>query len=88
MSSRQEHPQTTLHDARLYVPIPENWEVHLKQGWEKEYCYMQNPGEDYFHLLIAGELYLKRGSEKYCLNCAVRMGVLTTERHHWQKSDK
>ena len=88
MSSRQEQPQTTQQDARLYVPSPESWEVRLKHGWEKEYCYRQNPGEDYFHLLLAGELYLKRDNEKFCLNCAQRMCVLTTERNHWQKSNQ
>lgn len=75
------------HDPRLYVVSPEGWEAKVKQGWEREYCYLQNPGEDYFHLITGGEIYLQRGSEKYCLACALRHGVLTTDRLKWQRGE-
>ena len=71
-------------DRRLYLSRPEGWEAKMKQGSEKEYCYAQNPGEDYFHLLLGGEIYVQRGDEKFCLNCAHRLGVVTTDRLHWQ----
>lgn len=71
-------------DYRLYVPHPDGWQGRVKIGWEKEYCYMKNPGEDYFHMLLNGELYLQRGDEKYCLNCSMRQGLLTTDRLNWQ----
>ena len=71
-------------DQRLYLARSENWQAHLKVGWEKLYCYAKFPGEDYFHLLMNGEIYLKHGDEKYCLACACRMGILTTDRLHWQ----
>lgn len=71
-------------DRRVYLPHPEGWEIHLKIGWEKLYCYAQNPGEDYFHQIQHGEIYLQLGDEKFCLNCAVRRGILTTERLYWQ----
>ncbi len=75
-------------DRRLYLPSPEGWEAKLKLGWEKDYCHRQNPGEDYFHLLLNGELYLQDGDEKYCLNCAVRLGIVTTDRLYWQHIPK
>ena len=70
-------------DRRLYVPL-EGWQAHVKRGWEKEYCYAQNPGEDFFHLILSGEIYLQRDSEKYCLNCALRNGLVTGDRLYWQ----
>lgn len=77
--------QRSLDDPRLYVPEPEGWEARLKRGWDKEYCYFQNPGDDFFHLLLSGEIYLQRGTEKVCLACAVRHGIATAERLNWQK---
>ncbi len=71
-------------DRRLYVPLPDGWEARVKQTWEKEYCYLQNPGEDYFHTLVAGEIFIQRGHEKYCLNCAYRAGLVTSDRLYWQ----
>lgn len=75
-------------DARLYVPKPDGWEVHIKNGWTKEYCFMQNPGEEYFHLLMHGEIYVQHGHDKYCLNCALRHGMITTDRLNWQHGAK
>jgi hypothetical protein len=81
-------PGSRSGDARLYVPEPEAWEAHIKRGWEKEYCFFQNPGEDFFHLLMNGEVHLQRGTEKVCLGCALRHGILTTERLNWQKGTR
>ncbi len=71
-------------DQRLYLPNAEGWEARIKLGWEKEYCYAKRPGEDFFHLLISGEIYLQRGNEKFCLDCAYRQGILTADRLYWQ----
>ena len=71
-------------DGRLYVPMPDVWDAHVKKNWEQDYCFFQNPGENYFHLLVGGEIYLQRGDEKCCLNCALRHGFTTTDRLHWQ----
>lgn len=70
--------------GRLFVPAPEGFSARIKQGWEKEYCYLQNPGEDYFHLILKGEIYLERGNEKYCLRCARRHGLITNDRLNWR----
>ncbi len=71
-------------DARLYLPDPAEWEAGIKQDSEKVYCYQKNPGDDFFHLILNGEIYLKSGNEKLCLSCALRRGVVTQDRLHWQ----
>lgn len=72
-------------DVRLYVPRSEGWQAHVKRTWEKEFCYRKHPGEDFFHLLMAGEIYLQHGDEKYCLTCALRLGLITGDRLYWQR---
>jgi len=76
--------ESSQQDNRLFVPQHEGWKGHVKPNSVKEYCYYKNPGEDYFHLLVLGEIYLARGDEKCCLNCAIRHGVVTRDRLHWQ----
>lgn len=73
-----------LPDTRLYVPDNEDWNVHIKRDSERTYCYAKLPGEDWFHLLLTGEIYVSRQHEKYCLRCALRMGFLTEDRLFWQ----
>ena len=58
---------------------------HQKRDWNKEYCFSQNPGEDHYHLLLSGEIYLQRRTEKYCLNCALRHAFISRDRTFWQK---
>lgn len=77
-------PGDDVDDVRLYVPDSEGWSAAVKQDSEKVYCYQKNPGEDYFHLILSGELYLVNGTEKLCLRCALRRGVVTHDRLYWQ----
>ncbi|MBC8116724.1 MAG: hypothetical protein H7062_20205, partial [Candidatus Saccharimonas sp.] len=71
-------------DTRLYVPDHEDWQVHIKRDSERHFCYAKHPGEDWFHLLLSGEIYVARQDEKYCLRCALRMGFLTEDRLYCQ----
>lgn len=73
-------------DHRLYFPDHESWTAQIKRSWENEYCFTANPGEDFFHLLVNGEIYVQKGSEKYCLNCALRQKVISADRLYWQRS--
>ncbi|MBR9802727.1 MAG: hypothetical protein ACE37I_02845 [Rubinisphaera brasiliensis] len=75
-------------DRRIYVPHNDGWDAHVKPNSTKEYCYFKAPGDDHFHLLMTGEVYVQKGSEKCCLNCALRMGIVTEERLHWQNPPK
>lgn len=71
-------------DVRLYVTDAREWTAHIKKDSSKIYCYQKNPGDDFFHLIVDGEIYLAKGDEKYCLRCALRDGVVTTDRLFWQ----
>ena len=72
-------------DHRLYIPNHEDWNVHIKRDSDRLYCYSKTAGEDWFHLLLNGEIYVSRHHEKYCLACALRMGFLTEDRLFWQR---
>ncbi|MCA9116644.1 MAG: hypothetical protein KDA79_16300 [Planctomycetaceae bacterium] len=72
-------------DVRLYALHPDGWDVRIKSTWEKEYCHARLPGEEHFHLLLCGEIFLAQGGEKFCLQCALRRGVITRNRLYWQR---
>ncbi len=74
-------------DRRLYFPDAEGWECRVKSG-PREYCSRRNLGEEWFHLLLDGELFLQFDEEKVCLNCAYRSGLLTDDRLFWQKGQR
>lgn len=74
-------------DRRLYFPNSEGWELRVKSG-AKDYCSRRNPDEEWFHLLVDGELFLQFADEKVCLNCAFRSGLLTDDRLFWQKGHR
>ncbi len=63
---------------RMFLREP-GWQVALKVGSERVFCYVTNPGEDFYHRLLDGEIYLFRGEEKVCLPCASRQGFLDHE---------
>ena len=71
-------------DPRIYIPHNDGWKAVVKANSIKEYCYYKSPGEDHFHLLVSGEIYLQRGNEKVCLMCAIRHQIATFDRLHWQ----
>jgi hypothetical protein len=62
----------------LYVFEP-GWRVSIKRGSHREFCYAMAPGQDYYHRLLDGELYLHHGDEKFCLSCASRRGIISYE---------
>lgn len=84
MSSDSPHNQIDVPDVRVYVTDAELWQAHIKPDSEKMHCYQKNPGEDFFHTIAKGEIYLVGGDEKLCLRCALRRGVVTQDRLHWQ----
>ena len=79
-------PDREVDDGRLYVPAWEDgWRVRIKTTWEREYCFAMKSGEDFYHLLMAGELYVQYDEEKFCLECAMRRDVLSRDRLHWKR---
>ena len=79
-----ENPEDPIPDTRLYVPDNEDWGVEIKRDSERIYCYSKHPGQDWFHLILSGEIYVTRQHERYCLRCALRMNFLTQDRLFWQ----
>jgi len=75
-------------DFRLYLPYSDGWTAHVKPDSSKEYCSFRQPGDEFFHLLVKGEIYLAFGDERYCLSCAYRHEIITTNRLYWQKGGR
>lgn len=61
---------------RLFLFEP-GWRIARKGSSEREFCYQIAPGQDYYHRLLDGEIYLFKADEKLCLPCAARRGLLT-----------
>ena len=81
-------PSETGVDHRLYATDSGSIEIRLKKSGEKGYCYHRFPGEEHFHLLMGGEVYVQLGEQKICLECALRLGYLTSNRLHWQTKQR
>ncbi len=72
--------------GRLFLPgFEDGWSVAVKTTWDRDYCFAKNPGEDFYHLLMAGELYVEHDGGRYCLACAHRRGVISRNRLHWKR---
>jgi hypothetical protein len=54
------------------------WNVRIKTGSHREFCHTIAPGQDAYHRLLNGEVYLIRDDEKLCLNCAARRGLIVS----------
>jgi hypothetical protein len=74
-------------DLRLYIPRHPLWTAQVMAGTDKEYCFDKLPGQDFFHLIVPGEIYLRSGDEQLCLNCARRRNAVTNNRLFWQERD-
>ena len=55
------------------------WRVGVKTGSTRELCYMIAPGQDFYHRLLDGEMFLVRDGERLCLSCAARRGLISFE---------
>jgi hypothetical protein len=64
-------PRVFLHEL--------GWRIGQKVGSMKEFCSMQAPGQDFYHRLVDGELFVYSGEERLCLPCAERRGLLSLE---------
>ena len=59
---------------RLFIFEP-GWRVSIKHGSHREFCYAMAPGQDYYHRLLDGELYVHHGDERLLLGLRHRGGV-------------
>jgi hypothetical protein len=65
--------------ARRMFIFESGWRVGVKSGSTRELCYMIAPGQDYYHRLLDGEVFLVRDGERLCLSCASRRGLISFE---------
>jgi hypothetical protein len=63
---------------RMFI-FEAGWRVGVKTGSMRELCYMIAPGQDYYHRLLDGEVFLVRDGERLCLSCAARRGLISFE---------
>jgi hypothetical protein len=78
LSGSSTPPAASPEPQRLFLREP-GWRVVLKAGSEREFCYQMAPGQDFYHRLLDGEIYLQHGDERLCLACAARRGLLHLE---------
>ncbi|WP_435009711.1 hypothetical protein P12x_000959 [Tundrisphaera lichenicola] len=68
-------PEIPANPHRLFLHEP-GWRVAQKVGSEREFCYAMAPGQDYYHRLLDGEIYIFNNEERLCLACAERRQML------------
>lgn len=61
--------------SRLFLLEP-GWRIGIKTDSQRVFCFMMAPGQDYYHSLLDGEIFLHRGEQRYCVACAVRRGLV------------
>ena len=75
-SGKSDASEPNNYARRLFVYEP-GWRVAVKIGSERSFCYQMAPGQDYYHRLLDGEVYVFHGDERLCLACAERRGLLS-----------
>jgi len=70
------HPPDDPRDVPRLFLREMGWTFATKNGSEREYCYTMFPGQDFYHRLMDGELYLQGTEERLCIPCAVRRGLI------------
>ena len=63
---------------RIFLNEP-GWRVGQKVGSEKMFCFVMAPGQDFYHRLLDGEVYVYNAEERLCLACAERRALLSFE---------
>ncbi len=63
---------------RVFLREP-GWQIGMKVGSDRTFCYQVAPGDESYHRLQNGEILVHRGDEKLCLPCAERRGLISFE---------
>jgi hypothetical protein len=53
------------------------WKVCVKTDSDRDFCHAIAPGQNFYHRLLNGEIYVIHDEEKLCLDCATRRGLIT-----------
>ena len=68
----------TAPPRRMFV-FERGWRAGVKTGSDRELCHMMAPGQDFYHRLGDGEVFVQQNTEKLCLPCAFRRGLIAFE---------
>jgi hypothetical protein len=71
----QDERDDAVPPRRMFLAEP-GWRISVKTGNDREFCYMRAPGQDYYHRLLDGEVFVHRDEERLCLSCAMRRGLV------------
>lgn len=63
---------------RMFL-FEKGWRINLKTNSTREFCYQIAPGDNHYHRLLDGEVYLQKDDERLCLACASRRGLIADE---------
>jgi len=74
----EEDSDTAAQPRRMFV-FERGWSIGVKTGSHRELCYMVAPGQDFYHRLGDGEVFVFQDTEKLCLPCAFRRGLIAFE---------
>lgn len=81
-SSREfEEQDRPTPQSRLFLLEP-GWQVSIKTDSQRAFCFMMAPGQDFYHSLLDGEMFLHRGEQRFCMACAVRRGLVALRPRH------
>jgi hypothetical protein len=70
-------PEQEVATTRRMFVFESGWRAGVKTGSTRELCYMMAPGQDFYHRLLDGEIFLVRDGERLCLSCAHRRGLIS-----------
>lgn len=66
-------------DLRLYL-IEEDWQPLINLGDQRLFCHRVEDGQSHYHRIAAHEMYVAKDTENFCLACAIKKGILSTQR--------
>jgi len=69
-----EQDETTTH-SRLFL-LESGWRISIKTDSQRAFCFMMAPGQDFYHGLLDGEIFIQRGEQRFCMACAIRRGLI------------
>ncbi len=74
-----EQPQPSEADVRLYLTRT-GWTPQVNLADHRFYCYQMYEDESAYHRIAVGEIFVQQGDSAFCLNCAMKRGLLTVKR--------
>jgi hypothetical protein len=75
--SDQGDPEVAL-PRRMFL-FERGWRIGVNAGNHRSFCHVMALGQDFYHRIVDGEVFLFHNEEKLCLACAARRGLVTFE---------